>query len=116
MNIFRLNEVLLGIDPFALLYNIAELIKMIFLLEPIFLFRILKRIENHVTELHDVFVFIGLVDEAVSILSLREGLPYFCRPELISNIKAMHFTDIYLPIIKDCVYVWQNHFYTGSGY
>lgn len=103
MNFFRLNEVLLELDPFALLYNIAELIKMIFLLEPIFLFRILKRIEKHVTELHDVFVFVGLVDEAVSITSLRAGLPYYCCPEVITDIKAMHFTDIYLPFIDHCV-------------
>jgi len=103
MNFFRLNEILLEIDPFAILYNIAELIKIIFLLEPIFLFRILKRIEDHTRELHDAFAFVGLVDEAVSLTSLRAGLPYYCQPKIISNIKGMRFSDIYLPIVENYV-------------
>ncbi len=103
MNFFRLNEISLGIDPFAILYNLIELIKIIFILDPIFLFRVLHRIETHEKELHDAFAFVGLVDQAVSLTSLRSGLPYYCPLEPIRDIKDMHFSDIYIPIIENCV-------------
>jgi len=102
MNFFRLDELLRG-DPFGVLWGLSEIIKIYFLLEPIFLFRLLRRIESHEKELQEAFEFVGLVDEAVSLASLRMGLPYYCHPEIISDIKAMHFEDVYLPIINNCV-------------
>ncbi len=103
MNFFRMSEVLSEIDPIGIFYALSELIKYIFLLEPIFLFRVLRRIENHSKELHEAFEFVGMVDEAVSLDSLRAGLSVSCQPELISDIKAMCFSDIYIPIIENCV-------------
>jgi hypothetical protein len=86
MNFFRVDEILRG-DPFGISWGIFEIIKIFFLAEPIFLFRILRQIENHEKELKEVFRFSGNVDCAVSMASLRAGLPYYCRPEIISDIK-----------------------------
>ncbi len=102
MNFFRLDELFRG-DPFGVLWILSEVIKIYFLLEPIFLFRLLRRIENHEKELQEAFEFVGLVDEAVSLTSLRAGLPYYCQPEIISDIKSMHFSNIYLPFIAGCI-------------
>ena len=102
MNFFRLDDLMKG-DPSGILWSIFEIIKIYFLLEPIFLFRLLRRIESHEKELQEAFEFVGLVDEAVSLASLRAGLPFYCQPEIISEVKEMHFTDIYLPIIAGCV-------------
>ena len=102
MNFFRLDELMKG-DPFGIMWFIFEMIKIYFLLEPIFLFRVLRRIENHEKELQEAFEFVGLVDEAVSLSSLRAGLPYYCQPEITSDIKSLHFSEIYLPFIKNCV-------------
>ncbi len=102
MNFFRLDELLRG-DPFGFLWGLSEIIKIFFLLEPIFLFRLLRRVESHEKELQEAFEFVGLVDEAVALTSLRMGLPYYCHPEIISDIKAMHFEEIYFPIVGNCI-------------
>ena len=100
--IFNLSKILQG-DPTGILYSLFELIKMIFLIEPIILFRGLKRIKNHEKELQEVFKFVGMVDVAVSVSSLRSGLSVYCLPDIISSEKEMHFTDLYIPIIDPCV-------------
>ncbi len=102
LNFFRLDELFRG-DPFGILWGISELIKIFFLFEPIFLFRVLRQIKNKEKELQEAFEFVGRVDQSISLASLRAGLPYSCRPEIISDIKAFSLTDIYLPIVKDCV-------------
>ncbi len=102
MNFFRVDRLFVG-DPFGILWGISEVVKIFFLLEPIFLFRLLRRIRNHGKELQEIFLFVGQVDEAASLASLRAGLPYFCQPEIIPDIKTMHFSDVYLPILPDCV-------------
>ncbi len=102
MNFFRLDELFRG-DPFFILITLSEIIKIYFLLEPIFLFRVLRQIENNEKYLQEAFQFVGDVDYACSMASLRAGLPWHCRPEIISDIKKMHFSDAYLPFIQNCV-------------
>jgi len=102
MGIFRIGNLLQG-DPTGILFMVSELIKVIFLLEPIALFRVLKRVEKHGKELQEVFEFVGMVDEAISLASMRTGLPFYCPPEIIPSVKEMHFTDLYIPIIDSCV-------------
>ena len=102
MNFFRLDDLFRG-DPFFILITLSELIKIYFLLEPIFLFRVLRQIESHEKELQEAFRFVGDVDYTCSMASLRAGLPWHCRPEIISDIKKMQFSDAYLPFIQNCV-------------
>ncbi len=102
LNFFRLDELLRG-DPFGILWGISELIKIFFILEPIFLFRVLRGIKDREKDLQEAFAFVGRVDQTISVASLRAGLPYYCRPEIIADIKAISFTNITLPLVKDCV-------------
>ncbi|UBM63412.1 DNA mismatch repair protein MutS [Candidatus Sulfidibacterium hydrothermale] len=101
-NFFRIDDYMRG-DPFYILSTLSEIFKIYFLLEPIFLFRVFRQMKDHEKELQEVFAFTGKVDIALSIASLRAGLPYFCKPEIIADIKKMHFEDIYIPLIPDCV-------------
>ncbi len=100
--VFNVSKILQG-DPTGLIYAIFELLKIVFLVEPIALFRSLKRIEIHKTDLQEVFEFMGSIEMALSVSSLRYGLPYYCIPEFISPKKEMRFKDIYVPIITSCV-------------
>jgi len=73
------------------------------LLEPLFLFRTLKRIDTQRTEIEDVFLFVGEIDAIVSIASLRKGLNNYCTPRIIDGQKRLFAQEVYHPLIENCV-------------
>ncbi len=83
---------------------IVELIKAIFLIEPIVLFHVLKKLENHRSQLQELFTFVGEIDTVLAIHAFRTGLPYFCCPEF-SNAgdKHLNASEIYHPLIPQAV-------------
>jgi hypothetical protein len=76
-----------------------ELIKALLLLEPIALFAILKKLDARRDDLARVYKFIGETDSALSILALRESLPYYCRPTCDIKINEMNINGIYHPLL-----------------
>lgn len=80
-----------------------ELFKALFLLEPLLLFGILKQLDTKRKEIENVFSFVGYVDSLVSISSLRHGLKSFCIPQIENNHKIIDATEIYHPLIINCV-------------
>jgi DNA mismatch repair ATPase MutS len=80
-----------------------ELIKIVFLIEPLLLFGTLKRIDTKRTEIEDVFKFVGEIDTIVSIASLRNGLDHFCIPQIIDGQKRLVAQKVYHPLIENCV-------------
>ena len=80
---------------------LLELFKTLFLLEPLLLFGVLKRLDTKREQIEDVFCFVGEIDSLLSIASLRYGLGKFCLPTISeTNISV---TGIYHPLIQDCV-------------
>lgn len=91
-------------NDYALLFwLIIDLLKIVFLLEPLFLFAILKQLDNKRKELREIFEFVGLIDTLISIASLRSGLDYYCIPEFTKEEKKLIAKEVYHPLIPDCI-------------
>lgn len=100
MSFFRL-EASLQSEAEVIFWGGLELFKIAFLLEPLLLFGVLKRLDSKRIEIENVFSFVGEIDIMVSIASLRNGLGSYCRPE-ISDSK-LSAKSIYHPLIPNCV-------------
>jgi hypothetical protein len=100
MSFFRL-EANLQSDTDAFIWGILELFKIAFLLEPLLLFGVLRRLDSKRKEIENVYCFVGEIDIMISIASLRSGLGRYCLPIITdSKISA---TQIYHPLIPNCI-------------
>ena len=84
-------------------WSLLELIKALFLLEPLLLFGVLRQLDTKRKEIEKVFSFVGYIDSLVSIASLRRGLNLFCLPEIKQKSKILEATGMYHPLIVDCI-------------
>jgi hypothetical protein len=80
-----------------------ELFKALFLLEPLLLFGALKQLDTKRKEIENVYSFVGYVDSLVSISCLRHGLQSFCVPQIEKNHKIIDASELYHPLIINCV-------------
>ena len=102
MSLFKL-EVEVQTDVGTAFLTFLELFKALFLLEPLLLFGVLKQLDTKRKEIENVFSFVGYVDSLVSISSLRHGLKSYCLPQIENNHKIIDATEIYHPLIINCV-------------
>jgi DNA mismatch repair ATPase MutS len=102
MSFFNL-EVKLQSDMQALFWGILEIFKIAFLIEPLFLFGVLKQLDTKRKEIEDVYTFVGQIDALISIASFRHGLPKYCIPEILEEQKHLVAEEAYHPLITDCV-------------
>ncbi|MDD4971279.1 MAG: DNA mismatch repair protein MutS [Paludibacter sp.] len=102
MSVFNL-EAGIQSDQQILFWALLEIVKIVFLIEPLFLFGTLKRIDTKRTEIEDVFLFVGEIDAIVSISSLRKGLTNFCTPKISDGQKRLFAQEVYHPLIENCV-------------
>lgn len=100
MSFFQLEAKLQG-EFEILAWLIFEIFKTLFLLEPLLLFGILKRLNNKRAEIESVFKFVGHTDMLISIASLRNGLDTFCLPS-INDDNKISSTEISHPLIFNC--------------
>lgn len=84
-------------------WSVLELVKALFLLEPLLLFGVLRQLDTKRREIEKVFSFVGYIDSLISIASLRKGLGLFCLPEIVYKNKVLEAKDMYHPLIADCV-------------
>ncbi|ADQ79478.1 DNA mismatch repair protein MutS domain protein [Paludibacter propionicigenes WB4] len=89
-------------DLEVIISTIFELLKTAFLIEPLFLFDILKKMDTRRKEIEDIFLFVGEIDTLISIASLREGLSHYCLPT-VTERKTLSAKDIFHPLIANCV-------------
>ncbi len=82
---------------------VTELIKALFLLEPLLLFYALGQLEAKRADMAYVFEYVGSIDIALSICALRQGLAYYCKPTLRGAQKQFAATDLYHPLIVNPV-------------
>lgn len=100
MSFFQL-EAKFQSDFEAVFWLMLELFKTLFLLEPLLLFGVLKRLDTKREHIENIFCFVGEIDTLLSIASLRYGLAKFCLPTISeANFSAK---NIYHPLIYNCV-------------
>ena len=102
MSLFNL-EVKLQSDMQALFWGILEIFKIAFLIEPLLLFGVLKRLENKRKEIEAVYEFVGQIDTLISIASFRHGLEKYCIPTIVEAQKHIVAEEAYHPLIPECV-------------
>ncbi len=102
MSFFQLGAKIQG-DFEAVFWAILELFKTTFLLEPLLLFGVLKRLNTKRKEIEEVFTFVGHIDALISIASLRHGLESYCVPTINKKEIEISGTDAYHPLIEACV-------------
>jgi hypothetical protein len=102
MSFFRL-EAKFQSDLGVFFWSFMELIKALFLLEPLILFGVLKQLNLKRKEIENVFSFVGYVDSLISIASLRQGLDFFCLPEITVSSRVIEAIEMYHPLIVNCV-------------
>lgn len=100
MSFFQLEARLQG-EFEIIVWIIFEIFKTMFLLEPLLLFGILKRLNTKREEIEDVFRFVGHLDMLISIGSVRHGLNTFCLP-VINDSNTITAKDLSHPLIFNC--------------
>lgn len=102
MSFFRLGSGS-GSDMEELSWLGMELLKIIFLLEPLLLFGILKQLDTKRKELEALFDFVGEIDSLLSIASLRSGTDKYCLPLINQGKTNINAEELYHPLIVDAV-------------
>lgn len=87
----------------GLVFLIIEYIKILFLIEPQIVFGVLKKLEEKQQDIRILFEYVGEIDAALSIASLRATVPYWCKPEFINKNKHLNAQGIYHPLILNAV-------------
>jgi len=87
----------------AAYWFLLEMIKILFLLEPLLLYNSLEVFKNKSKDIEKVFRFVGEVDMLISITSLRIGLDQYCIPELDSGTCKVSFHGLQHPLVPNCV-------------
>jgi DNA mismatch repair ATPase MutS len=102
MSFMRLDSSMQG-EMAAFLWLVIELIKTLFLVEPLMLFGVLKKLDRRRKEIEALFTFVGKIDSLLSIASLRTGLDLFCTPVISGNKREIIANEMYHPLIHNCV-------------
>ncbi|GAB3932060.1 MutS-related protein [Larkinella terrae] len=102
MSFFKL-ESRLQSEVGMVLEVITELLKALFLIEPLVLFHVLKQLNSKRADIDRVFQYVGLIDTAMSISSLRAGLATYCQPQFSKGQKKLIMRDVYHPLIPNPV-------------
>lgn len=90
-------------DIYLIFWLVVELLKTLFLIEPILLFSVLSKIKRYKNDIKSIFEFVGKVDSLCSISDLRCSVDTYSIPSIISSNKNMEAIDLYHPLIKNCV-------------
>ena len=81
----------------------VELIKALFLIEPVLLFATLRMLDSRRKDISNVYHFVAGIDVALSVMNLRESVPYYCEPTLGTNNIELIIKEVYHPLIFDGV-------------
>jgi hypothetical protein len=92
-------------------YAVFRLIKTLFLLDPRIYINSIKHIERYRNDIAQVYEYVAEIDMLISIQSLRAGLPFYSKPEFIDVNVKMYITELYHPLIDNCV---TNSLYTRA--
>lgn len=93
-------------NEFAFVIAFAlDLFKILFNLEYILFFSFIDSIAKQKKSIEELYVFIGEVDSAISVASLKSGDVRHCTPEFLDE-KRFFVKDLVHPLVENCV---SNH-------
>ncbi len=81
---------------------LTMLIKMFFLIDLIKYNHTIKVIEKNIADFRQIYKVMGEIDSAISVLSFRKSLKFYCSPTFTEDLK-LEFSEIYHPLIKNPV-------------
>lgn len=102
MSLFKL-EVKLQSEIGQAVEYLVEVVKALFLIEPLVLYNVLKELDSKRIQIQQVFEYIGEIDTAMSIHFLRQDLPHFCFPTITTDKKQITAEEIYHPLIYESI-------------
>ncbi|WP_221391542.1 MutS-related protein [Dyadobacter sp. NIV53] len=102
MSLFKL-EVKLQSEIGQAVEYLVELVKALFLIEPLVLYNVLNELDLKRAQMQQVYQFVGEIDAAMSIQFLREYLPYFCFPSITPDKKQITAMEVCHPLIFQSV-------------
>lgn len=102
MSVFKM-EAKLQSEIGQIVDYLLELVKALFLVEPVLLFSSLRTLESKRKEIENVFHFVAETDVALSILALRESVPHHCRMDADAQKQGISAREMYHPLIWNSV-------------
>ncbi|MEP6737326.1 MAG: hypothetical protein ABJA70_17510 [Chryseolinea sp.] len=81
---------------------VIDFIKAALLIEVFTFYKVLNDLETKRQSIITLFDFVGNIDVAISVASLRSGALPTCKPIITSQGKMMVFENVYHPLIKNC--------------
>ena len=102
LSVFAWEEKLPG-DLGAIVDYAIELVKTLFLIEPLLLFNVLATLDSSRRQVDRIYRFVGEIDVAISVNSLRRGLTCCTSPVFVDKEKHLSGTDVYHPLLTDYV-------------
>ena len=90
-------------DPTDITFMVTEWFKILFLTEPLIFISSIKGVNKYLGDIRNVYESVAEIDLAISIQSVRDGLPYYCKPDFISVGEKVDVTDCFHPLIENCV-------------
>ena len=81
--------------------------------------KIIGSVSRNKARLHDLYKMVGELDMAICVLSYRESLSYFAKPEFHAESRRLDFEEIYHPLLDEPVAnngaIANNSIITGSN-
>lgn len=93
-------------------YAVFQLFKVLFLMEPRVYSSSLKHIAKYREDIKEVYKFVGQADALISIQSVRDGLPIYCKPEITGIDGKLEVSELFHPLVANCV---PNSLYTTDA-
>jgi hypothetical protein len=90
-------------NPDNISFTVYRMFKVLFLLEQLMFITSMKRVNKYRGDIEVIFKYVGEIDMLVSILSLRQGLPFYSKPAFYTDNMRMDITDMFHPLIYNCV-------------
>lgn len=90
-------------DFAAFLWYAIELVKMLFLVEPIFLYKIFSMMDGKQQQLAVVLNYVGEIDAAISVLEFRNSLPYHSKANFMNESGCLDVKELYHPLIDGAI-------------
>jgi len=84
-------------------WYVMELLKIATLSEVLTFYRVLDDIAKIRPQVEKIYLFVAEVDIALSIASLRTGLPQYCHPEFLPPSKHIQVQELIHPLVNNCV-------------
>jgi hypothetical protein len=102
LSIFKL-EAKLQSDIGQMIEFLVDIVKALFLIEPLLFYDVLKKFDSRRREIHRLYQLIGELDVALSIDALRKDLPYYTLPGLVHEANQITAKDLYHPLLQNSV-------------